>query len=83
MGSKDCGDGVFGCPSALALVPSLGLVVRGTANGGRVQVFSTPDAIAMASMSVPRVAWMVAVTRGRVFRQQCSQHARDAPTCKR
>ena len=83
MGSKDCGDGVFGCPSALALVPSLGLVVRGTANGGRVQVFATPDAIAMASMSVPRVAWMVAVTRGRVFRQQCSQHARDAPTCKR
>jgi hypothetical protein len=83
MGSKDCGDGVFGCPSALALVPSLGLVVRGTANGGRVQVFSTPDAIAMASMSAPRVAWMVAVARGRVFREQGRQRARDAPTCKR
>jgi DNA-binding beta-propeller fold protein YncE len=83
LGSKDCGDGVFGCPSALALVPSLGLVVRRTAIGSRVQVFATPDAIAMASMSPPRVAWMVAVARGRVFREQRRQHARDAPTCKR
>jgi DNA-binding beta-propeller fold protein YncE len=83
MGSKDCGDGEFQYPSALALVPGLGLVVRDIADDGRLQVFATPDAIAMASMSVPRVAWIVAVARGRLLRQQCSQRARDTPTCKR
>jgi hypothetical protein len=43
-------------------VPGLGLVVREMFNG-RLQVFATPDAIAMASMSCMRVAWMVAVAR--------------------
>jgi hypothetical protein len=83
LGKKGNGDGEFRLPSALALVPGLGLVVRDAASGGRVQVLASPDAIAMASMSVPRVAWMVAVARGRVFREQCRQRARDAPTCKR
>jgi hypothetical protein len=83
LGKWGSGDGEFDCPSALALVPGLGLVVRDIASGGRVRVFATPDAIAMASMSALRVAWMVAVARGRVFREQRRQHARDAPTCKR
>ena len=83
LGKRGSGDGEFQYPSALALVPGLGLVVRDIADGGRVQVFATPDAIAMASMSALRVAWMVAVARGRVFREQRRQHARDAPTCKR
>ena len=47
-------------PSALALVPGLGLVVR----DNRVHVFATPDVIAMAAMSACRVAWMVGVVRG-------------------
>ena len=33
------GDGEFIIPSALALVPGLGLVVREISNGGRFQVF--------------------------------------------
>jgi hypothetical protein len=82
LGKYGSGDGKFVYPSALALVPGLGLVVRERDNR-RLQFFATPDAIAMASMSVPRVAWMVAVARGRVFREQCSQHARYPPTCKR
>jgi hypothetical protein len=81
LGSWGSGDGEFQYPSALALVPGLGLVVRD--NDGRLQVFATPDSIAMASMSALRVAWIVAVTRGRLLRQQCSQRACDAPTCKR
>ena len=56
-------------PSALALVPDLGLVVLDYHGGnGRVQFFATPDAIAMSSMSPHRVAWMVAVARGTSFR---------------
>lgn len=39
-------DGEFGSPVALAVVPGLGLVVR-EYNGGRLQVFSTPDMVAM------------------------------------
>jgi hypothetical protein len=75
------GEGPLNGPSALALVPGLGLVVREQNSGGRFQVFASPDAIAMASMSVARrVAWMVAVARGRLFRagstsvsqQQCA-----------
>jgi hypothetical protein len=65
---KACGgegseDGEFSLPTALAVVPGLGLVVRGYGNGGRVQVFATPDAIAMAAMSCMRVAWIVATAR--------------------
>ncbi len=56
-------------PSALALVPGLGLVVLDYHDGGgRVQFFSTPDTIAMSSMSPHRVAWMIAVARGTSFR---------------
>jgi len=56
-------DGEFCCPSALAVVPGLGLVVREWENM-RLQVFATPDAVAMAAMSHRRVAWMVGVVRG-------------------
>jgi len=56
-------------PDALAVVPGLGLVVREYGKG-RLQVFATPDAIAMAAMSPCRLAWMgvvaVAVLRRRV-----------------
>jgi hypothetical protein len=54
------GDVELKVPSALALVPGLGLVVR----DNRVHVFATPDVIAMAAMSACRVAWMVGVVRG-------------------
>ena len=47
-----------------AEVPGLGLVVQEWGNGGRLQVFATRDAMAMASMSPGRVAWMGAVVRG-------------------
>jgi len=50
----------FYCRS-LALVPGLGLVARHDAG---VQFLATPDAVAMASMSFCKVAWMVAVRRG-------------------
>ena len=46
---------------ALAVVSGMGLVVR---HCGGVQFFATPDAVAMASMSLCKVAWMVAVCRG-------------------
>ena len=62
-------DGEFTDPTALALVPGLGLVVRESGGYGRVQVFATPAAIAMASMSPCRVAWMVAVFRGLLRRR--------------
>jgi hypothetical protein len=64
LGKYGWGDGEFSGPSALALVPGLGFVVRQVGNGGRLQFFATPDAIAMASMSAARVGWMVAVARG-------------------
>ena len=63
MGAQGRGIGQFKFPAALALVPDLGLVVREAGNGGRVQVFATPDAIAMASMSRHRLAWMAAAAR--------------------
>jgi hypothetical protein len=55
---------MFSIPSALALVPSQCLVVREAGNGGQLQFFATPDAVAMASMSAARVGWMSAVVRG-------------------
>jgi hypothetical protein len=64
LGSFGLGDGEFYIPLALALVPGIGLVVK---DAGRLQFFATPDVIAMASMSPARVAWMIAVTRGRGF----------------
>ena len=58
------GDGHLRLPATVALVPGLGLVVREFGGGGAIQLFATPDAIAMASMSPHRVAWMVVVARG-------------------
>jgi hypothetical protein len=78
LGKKGCGDGEFSCATALALVPGLGLVVR-EAGEGRLQFFATPDAIAMASMSAPRVAWMLAVARGVFRRSQPSAIPRTQP----
>ncbi len=60
------GEGEFWYPLALALVPGLGLVVREAYDGDRVHVLATPDAVAMHSMSVARVGWMVAVGRSLV-----------------
>jgi hypothetical protein len=54
-------------PCALALVPDLGLVVRGRGggDGGPVLVFASPDVIAMDAMSAARVAWMGLAARAR------------------
>ncbi len=60
-----CGEPLFR-PVALALVPGMGLVVRENTSG-RLQLFATPDAMAMASMSALRVGWLVAVFRGSLF----------------
>jgi hypothetical protein len=68
LGKGGSGDGEFTNPSALALVPGLGLAVREAGTNWRVQLFATPDAIAMASMSAVRVGWMVAVAQGVAFR---------------
>jgi hypothetical protein len=67
-GGQGIGDGEFCWPTALAVVPGLGLVVRERGNG-RLQVFATPDAVAMAAMSRSRVAWMGAVARAVLRRQ--------------
>jgi hypothetical protein len=86
LGKVGCGDGEFCWPSALALVPGQGLVVRDEASGGRLQFFATPDTIAMASvMSAWRVAWMVAVARGATHRAFiAARHRQQAgPTGKR
>jgi hypothetical protein len=72
------GDGEFDCPAALAVVPGLGLVVR-ECIGGRLQVFATPDTIAMAAMCPVRMAWMTVVARG-VLRRQSSQGRSGAAT---
>jgi hypothetical protein len=69
-GGYGSGDGEFDFPVALAVVPGLGLVVR-EHDGCRLQVFATPDTIAMAAMSHVRVAWMTVVARGVVRRQSC------------
>jgi hypothetical protein len=67
-GGHGSGDGEFFGPTALAVVPGLGLVVRDCYNQ-RLQVFATPDAIAMAAMSRIRVAWMIVVARSVLRRQ--------------
>jgi hypothetical protein len=69
LGMAGRGDGEFIGPSALALVPGLGLVVQEAYSDGRLQFFATPDAIAMASMSPFRVAWLAAVARAVVRRR--------------
>ena len=38
LGKPGAGDGQFSVPTALALAPSIGLVVRESGNGGRFQV---------------------------------------------
>jgi hypothetical protein len=65
LGKHGCGDGEFEFmhPAALALVPGLGLVVREYSNGGRLQLFATVDAVAMAAMSISKTTWMTAVAR--------------------
>jgi hypothetical protein len=74
LGRHGGGDGEFSGPSALALVPALGLlVVRELNNSGRVQFFATPDAVAQASMSAARVGWMVGVARGVAYRSLSSR----------
>jgi hypothetical protein len=59
-------DGEFWNPTALAVVPRLGLVVRDL---DRIQVFTNPDAIAMAAMSPCCVAWMTVVARSVLRRR--------------
>ncbi len=66
-------DGQFDSPSALAIVPGLGLFVRDVI-AERLQFFSTPDIIAMSAMSPLRVAWLAAVARGVRHRQNSRQH---------
>jgi hypothetical protein len=73
------GDGEFSCPAALTVVSGLGLVVRERGNR-RLQVFATPDTIAMAAMSPVRVAWMAA--RGRGTRCASSSILRGAQWCR-
>ena len=67
------GDGEFLHPSALAVVPGLGLVVRDMHG---LHVFATPDAIAMAAMSPTRVTWMAAVARAVLGRQTAPPRSR-------
>jgi hypothetical protein len=77
LGKGGRGDGEFFAPSALALVPGLGLVVR---DRTRLQFFATPDAIAQASMSACRVAWLGAVARcvvARAFKAKPAPAARS------
>ncbi len=63
IGKRGSGDGEFMHPEAVAFVPDLGLVVREYGNGGRLQFFATPDAVAMAAMSIARTSWMAAAAR--------------------
>jgi hypothetical protein len=67
-GGSGSGDGEFWNLTALTVVAGLGLVVRDVHNF-RIQVFATPDTIAMAAMSRSRVAWMVAVVRAVLRRR--------------
>ena len=76
LGRSGSADGEFRTPSALALVPGLGLAVR-DGEGDRLQVFATQDTIAMASMSDYRVAWLVAVARA--VQHTLQYHAMCAP----
>jgi hypothetical protein len=76
-GGSGSWDGELHWPNALAVVPGLGLAVREHGNGGRVQVFATPDTIAMAAMSRDRVAWMGAVARAVLCRRQHFLGERD------
>ena len=61
------GDVELNLPIALAFWPGLGLVVREFFNGP-LQVFATPNMVAMAAMSASRVGWMTATYRAAVKR---------------
>lgn len=62
MGKYGSGDGKFSTPSALALVPGVGLVVREMA-GHRLQFFASLDGIAVTPITVAG-GWMVGVVPG-------------------
>ena len=64
----------------VVLIPGVGLVVRETGNSGRLQVFATPAALAMAAMSPHRVGWLVGVVRGVLLREGRRRGLHDAPT---
>jgi hypothetical protein len=67
---------VLSCPSSLATVPGLGLVVL---DYEHLIVFATPDAVAMASMSHVRVGWMGAV----LWRQAAHTQPEDSASAAR
>jgi len=69
LGAFGNGHGGLIWPSAVAFVPGLGLIVREHGNG-RVQLFATPDAVAMAAMSVMRTTWMATVLRFAITRKE-------------
>ena len=75
LGKRGAANGDFLFPTTLALVPSVGLVVR-EYDGGRLQVFATPDAVAMAAMSPLRVGWMVGVARAALARARLWRDSR-------
>jgi hypothetical protein len=62
-------------PFALAVVPGLGLLMARHDTG--VQFFAAPDAVAMAAMSLCKVAWMVAVCRGLVASAATARRSHD------
>ena len=80
MGASGWEIGEFTVLNCMTLVPGLGLVTRELLNNGRVQVFATPDVVAMGAMSHMRVAWMVAVARGVASRAAKATTAATAAT---
>ena len=48
-------------------------MVRDYGHGGRLQVFTTPDMLAMQRMATIRVAWMVATARAILRRSLSSR----------
>ncbi len=74
--------GDFNYPTTMAFVSGFGLVVRDngvsedsgdedSGDQGRVQIFVTPDAVAMAAMSVMRTTWMATVLRFAISVSVC------------
>lgn len=74
-------DGQFCTPTAVAIIPGLGFAIREYGYNGRLQLFATPDVMAMAVMSPCRVAWMTGVNRGVLHRVK--RFACTAPVPKR
>jgi hypothetical protein len=73
------GAGGLSYPEALALVPDVGLVVLDGSKGGRVVLYSTPDALAMAAMTPLRVGWMVGVARAGLLQVQLGVRGSSLP----